>query len=77
MYTILLNGETGGRKKKKHRISTKNYHLGQNLNTERSHCETAVVTMQWQHSDRKFIKRMKVAEGILPSTNRYEQVTVY
>lgn len=74
MYTILLNEE---RLKKKHRKSTKNYHLGRNLNTEHSQCETAVVTMQWQHSDRKFTKLMKVAEGILPSTNSYKQVTVY
>jgi hypothetical protein len=55
----------------------KNYHLGRNLNTERSQCETAVVTMQRQHSDKKFTKLMKVAEGILLSTNSYKQVTVY
>lgn len=42
MYIVLLNEE----RLKKRRKSTQNYHLGQNLNTERSQCETAAVTMQ-------------------------------
>jgi hypothetical protein len=51
--------------------------LGQNLNTERSQCETALVTMQWQHSDKNSAKLMKVAEGTLPAPNSSKQVTVY